>query len=301
MKRTTAVAATAVAVSALVWKRATGPRTVQPDPDPVPVPPVVRVVPSTLNHEMLAYGWFWQDDDYGPGWQARELGRTSNVQRAEFISSRLLASDGSGDTGLHAPVLDLDLNSLVIPSRTAGHSHLYLDMEMSWRTYRQLLKALAEAGIIEKDWARVSRQGGQSLLRTPWPLNGDPTSTLGRALRARHQMMLTEGVMDRDYDVFCDTRLVPTNDPGRAEFLSSRRVMDSTRHAPALDLDVPAYLVASTTPGHFHLYLDVEMTWRTYRRLLKALAKAGVIEKDWAKASIACRHTFVRAPWVIKG
>lgn len=68
-------------------------------------------------------------------------------------------------------------------------------------------------------------------------------------------------------------------------------------HAPVLDLDVPHVLVASARPGHSHLYLDVPMTWRRYRRLLRALAAAGIVERSWAKAAIKGRRSLVRAPW----
>lgn len=71
-------------------------------------------------------------------------------------------------------------------------------------------------------------------------------------------------------------------------------------HRPVLDLDVPAQLVPSTTPGHHHLYIDVDMSWPTYKRLLRALAKAGVIEAGYAKASIHRGASFVRLPWVRK-
>jgi hypothetical protein len=69
-------------------------------------------------------------------------------------------------------------------------------------------------------------------------------------------------------------------------------------HAPVLDLDIPHELVPSTTPGHAHLYLDVEMSWRKYKRLLRALAAAGVVEKGYVKASLRRRLTAVRVPWL---
>lgn len=74
-----------------------------------------------------------------------------------------------------------------------------------------------------------------------------------------------------------------------------------TVHAPVLDIDFPARLVPSTTPGHFHLYLDIKMSWPTYRRLLEALADAGVIEEGYAEASIERKNSFVRKPGIKKG
>ena len=39
---------------------------------------------------------------------------------------------------------------------------------------------------------------------------------------------------------------------------------DTMQHRPILDLDFPAALVPSTTPGHFHLYLDKPMAEEDY-------------------------------------
>jgi hypothetical protein len=67
-----------------------------------------------------------------------------------------------------------------------------------------------------------------------------------------------------------------------------------------LDLDLPAQLIPSSTPGHFHLYLDVELSHSTYMDLLTALAAAGIIERGYADASRERGYTAVRLPWVRK-
>lgn len=71
-------------------------------------------------------------------------------------------------------------------------------------------------------------------------------------------------------------------------------------HRPVLDIDFPAALIPSTTPGHFHLYLDKPMGWSQYSRLLGALAEAGIIEQGYLGASIDRGYTSVRLPWVKK-
>jgi len=65
-------------------------------------------------------------------------------------------------------------------------------------------------------------------------------------------------------------------------------------HKPVIDLDVPARLVPSKTPGHFHLYIDVEMEWDDYSELLWALAKAGIVEQNYVAASNVAGMSFVR-------
>lgn len=71
-------------------------------------------------------------------------------------------------------------------------------------------------------------------------------------------------------------------------------------HAPVLDVDKPVRLVPSTTNGHYHLYVDVPMSWRSYRRLLRALYLGGVVDRSVYWRSLDRRCTYVRPPWVAK-
>lgn len=72
------------------------------------------------------------------------------------------------------------------------------------------------------------------------------------------------------------------------------------KHKVLLDLDVPAYLVPSSTEGNSHLYIDVECSQRDYFDLLDALAKCGVIEHGYRSASQKRGATALRLPWVKK-
>ena len=86
----------------------------------------------------------------------------------------------------------------------------------------------------------------------------------------------------------------------RATIVSSELDLERGTHTPMLDIDVPARLVESSTPGHSHLYIDVQMPWRKYKRLLKALMKAGIIEEGYYKMSVKRKATHLRPPWVDK-
>jgi hypothetical protein len=66
-------------------------------------------------------------------------------------------------------------------------------------------------------------------------------------------------------------------------------------HKPTLDIDVPARLVPSKTPGHYHLFFEVEMDFDTYSELLWALAKAGIVEPNYVQASNVAGMSFVRS------
>lgn len=73
-------------------------------------------------------------------------------------------------------------------------------------------------------------------------------------------------------------------------------------HTIAIDVDVPATLVASSTSGHQHLYVDIPpVKWEAYERWLIASAEIGLIEPGYLRASQERQATFLRLPWVKKG
>ncbi len=71
-------------------------------------------------------------------------------------------------------------------------------------------------------------------------------------------------------------------------------------HAPVIDLDHRARLVQSTTPGHSHLYIDENVSWRQYRALLTGLYRCGLIDASVYWRSLDREATYVRPPWVQK-
>ena len=92
--------------------------------------------------------------------------------------------------------------------------------------------------------------------------------------------------------------LVPTEEhPANAYFSQGA----DGYHYPCIDIDIPVRLVPSSTPGHSHLYVDEPITWATYKNLLVALAKAGIVEEGYLNASVNQGGTTVRMPHVKKG
>lgn len=65
-------------------------------------------------------------------------------------------------------------------------------------------------------------------------------------------------------------------------------------HAPALDIDLSCKLIPSSTEGHFHLYIDKPMTWKSYQRLLTVLADVGILERGYAEVSTRQEMTILR-------
>lgn len=76
---------------------------------------------------------------------------------------------------------------------------------------------------------------------------------------------------------------------------------DDEYHRPILDIDLPVMLIPSSTPDHYHLYIDAPMKWGAYKKLLSALSGAGIIEEGYYKASVSRRASYLRLPGVKKG
>jgi len=72
-------------------------------------------------------------------------------------------------------------------------------------------------------------------------------------------------------------------------------------HKPVLDIDMPVKAIPSSTEGHFHLYIDKEMSWDNYVKLMKVMAEVGILEEGYVNASISREYSACRLPWVKKG
>lgn len=88
--------------------------------------------------------------------------------------------------------------------------------------------------------------------------------------------------------------------PTEANLISSAVVGRET-HCPVIDIDHRVYILPSTTPGNSHLYIDKDISWDGYKKILDAFLEVGLIQKAWYDDAIACKMSFVRPPWVSKG
>lgn len=113
----------------------------------------------TANKLYLVKQWKTDSSDPGGGgYTAAESAIDANL-----VSSELLGSDG-----LHSLVLDIDVPASLVPSSTFGHSHLYINAEMTWAAYTHLLDALVIAGIVEPGYRDASLARGFTAVRLPW-------------------------------------------------------------------------------------------------------------------------------------
>lgn len=98
-----------------------------------------------------------------------------------------------------------------------------------------------------------------------------------------------------------------TTDPDVVEAFSSahRSTVDNppeTRyHALLLDIDCPAWLLPSSTGGHGHLYVDLEIPDDKLWTFLDAAADIGLVEEGYVSACKARGMTSLRPPWIVKG
>lgn len=101
------------------------------------------------------------DESAGYRGSANEVRAPVKARYANLLSSEL-------PSGRHAPVIDIDLPCRLVPSRTPGHWHLYIDKMMPWWRYRLLLKALVIAGVVEPGYYRASVSRRMTFVR--WSL-----------------------------------------------------------------------------------------------------------------------------------
>lgn len=84
------------------------------------------------------------------------------VDEADVIGSRVTATD------LHTVIVDLDVPARLVPSTTPGHSHLYVDVPVSFPGLLDILRTLARYGIVEGGYAHVTEERGEAFARLPW-------------------------------------------------------------------------------------------------------------------------------------
>lgn len=75
--------------------------------------------------------------------------------------------------GMHLPIFDLDFDCRLVPSRTEGHFHLYINKPLTQLQYKEILIALSRAGIVQEAWVRRLYTHMRTFLRLPKSLLPD--------------------------------------------------------------------------------------------------------------------------------
>lgn len=114
------------------------------------------------------------------------------------------------------------------------------------------------------------------------------------------QVMLTGVEFDTGYE---DTlmNLDQTTDPEKANAITSVvQGSEGAAHKLVIDVDFPVHAVPSSTPGHFHLYIDKIISFDHLVGILHAMSDAGIVETGYAGAVEDQGFATVRAPWTKK-
>jgi hypothetical protein len=85
---------------------------------------------------------------------------------------------------------------------------------------------------------------------------------------------------------------------GYATLVGSK--LENGNHMPVIDLDLPCMLVESSTPGHFHLYVNKEMSFGQMLNMLQMMTDAGVVQPGFNRFTRERGEAFVRYPGVTK-
>lgn len=130
-----------------------------------PGPLLQGMVPSKFEHPFFVEYEEEHSNGYGT-WKKTRVLRPRRAADAEMVSSAVI--ENGKYTGMHTLMLDLDFPVTLVESTTPGHHHLYADHQMTWLEYRGMLKAMANAGLIEHGYYRAAVRQRATMLRPPW-------------------------------------------------------------------------------------------------------------------------------------
>jgi len=114
------------------------------------------------------------DSPEAPSNQGGTFKRTATEYQEQFIRPERLMVQTEAEanlvsslttSGRHMPVIDIDLPIRVVPSKTPGHSHLFIDVEFDQDTYFNLLRNLSYVGLVEENYVLASEAAGMSFVR----------------------------------------------------------------------------------------------------------------------------------------
>lgn len=143
--------------------------------------------------------------------------------------------------------------------------------------------------------------------KNPLPGQGLRKVDIWSNLYEQYREELLESEIHRAQIVTSEVRKHRKDDPEYNESNSDYRDTFEPEHAwypqthkPVLDIDMPVKIFESTTPGHFHLFIDKELDWDSYCKLMDVMAEVGILEQGYVNASKQRKYSAIRLPWVKK-
>jgi len=100
--------------------------------------------------------------------------------------------------GMHAPCIDIDLPCRLIESKTPGHFHLYIDTVIPEDKYFPMLKAMADAKIVQSGYYHASVKHGMTVVRIQFK---DKIKSIIERYRQTGDALADD--LDEDTNAFC--------------------------------------------------------------------------------------------------
>ena len=199
---------------------------------------------------------------------------------------------GSGRRVVTETRLSMACHYELVPSSTPGHSHLYLDVAVPWYAYVDLLRVMCQAGIVEEGFYSLSKHRGLTCVRLPWVQKETATVEHDQELRQKARELARKGrapgkvpgaldrrtaywtteIVEDQYSSWTVDHVRFIDDLAVADLVTSK-MQHGKLHAPVIDLDVPH----SVDPLSGQLVIDVPMTYRDHRRVIRALERIGAV------------------------
>lgn len=116
--------------------------------------------PTTRVDTDLVGRTYWFLKNFKSGYGGTDARLVKSHDEGNLVSSEC-------EDGLHAPIFDLDYDVDLIPSKTPGHFHLYLNKKIEWDKYLKVLEAMADAGLIEQNYYKAAKTRRKAMLTIP--------------------------------------------------------------------------------------------------------------------------------------
>jgi hypothetical protein len=205
---------------------------------------------------------------------------TEEIRTIEPDFNQAILVGSKNGSGLHLPALDLD-GKVALTKTDTGYA-LWVDAPGSAFALRRLRKLLVRTGISPNVVpSKLHPQLVYALERD----HAVDTAAITKWLLAKHV----------GFAGSYDGLLLAANCATDDNALVQGPLMS---HPYRIPLQVQALLIDSTS--NHHLYLERSLSMEDYRALLKALKRAGVIERGFCDLSIKRGGSFLRLPWVSK-
>ena len=115
---------------------------------------------------------FWKQDNLeeSPGsfnaFSLKEFDIEGNFREVNKPDANLIGSRSAESINIHYPVIDLDnVEVFLVPSRTEGGYHLYINKAFSTGQYDVLLKGMVDSGLVEDGFYKSFQARGFTVVR----------------------------------------------------------------------------------------------------------------------------------------